>query len=143
MCRKTRTCCGRVGLNGVTLIEQALVEELLQKPPQCLDIFVVVGDIRVVHIHPVTHLLCQVLPYVGELHHLLAAGAVVLLDRDCLADILLGDAELLLHTQLYGQTVCVPTRLTVYEVTLLCLVAADNILDGAGHHVVNTRHTVS
>ena len=78
--RKTRTGCGRVGLNGVTLIEQALVVELLQKPPQSFDIFVIVGDIWVIHIHPITHLFCEVLPHIGELHHRLAAGAVILLD---------------------------------------------------------------
>ena len=38
---------GRVGLDGVALVEQTLVVELLQQPPQALDVAVLVGDIGV------------------------------------------------------------------------------------------------
>ena len=84
----------------------------------------------------------KVAPYVGVLHHILAAATVVLLDGNLLADILLGDAESLLNTQLYRQSVSIPTCLAVYAVTLLCLVTAENVLDGTSHNVVNTWHTV-
>ena len=70
------------------------------------------------------------------------ARAVVLLDGDLLADVLLGDAEFLLDAQLYGQSVGVPSRLAVYQIALLRLVAADDVLDRAGHDMVNARHAV-
>ncbi len=55
VCRQTRACGRRVGLYGVALVEQTLVEELLQQIPQRLDILVVVCDVRVVHVDPVAH----------------------------------------------------------------------------------------
>ena len=140
--RETRTGSGGVGLNRVTLIQQALLVELLEHPPQGLDVLVVVGDVGVLHIDPVAHLAREILPHARELHHRLAAGAVVLLDRNGLADGLLRDAELLLYAQLHRQTVRIPTRLAVHLEALLRLVAAEDILDRASHDVVNTRHTV-
>ena len=140
--RKARTGGRRVGLDRIALVEEPLVEELLEQPPQRLDVFVVVGDVGVVHIDPVAHLARELLPDARKLHDRLAAGAVVLLDRDFLADILLRDAELLLDAQLHGKSVGVPAGLAVHEVPLLRLVAAEDVLDRAGHDVVDTRHAV-
>ena len=143
VCRETCTRRWRVWLDGVALVEEVLLVELLEQPPQGLDKLIVVGDIWIVHIHPVTHTACEVLPDVGKLHHRLTALLVVLLDGDLLADILLSDAELLLYAQLHRQTVCIPTRLTVHEVALLRLETAEYILDGTRHNMVDTWSTVS
>ena len=132
----------RVGLDGVSLVEQALFVELLEQPPQRLDVFVVVGDVGVVHVDPVTHLSRQALPHAGVLHDGFAAGAVVGLYRNRLSDVLLGDSELLLHAQLHGESVGVPSGLAVHEISLLGLVSAEDILDRAGHDVVDARHAV-
>ncbi len=59
-----------------------------------------------------------------------------------LPDVLLGDAEFLLDAQLDGQSVGVPSRLAVHEIALLRLVAADDVLDRAGHDVMDARHAV-
>ncbi len=140
--REARAGGRRVGLDGVALVEQPLVEELLEQPPERLDVFVVVGDVGVLHVDPVAHLARELLPHARELHDGLAAGAVVLLDRDRAADVLLGDAQLLLHAQLDGQAVGVPARLAVDQIALLGLVAAEDVLDRAGHDVVDARHAV-
>ena len=81
---QTCTCAWRVWLDGVTLVEQALVVELLEEPPECLDILVIVSDVRMIKIHEVTHFLGQLTPLSGELHHVLAALVVVILCRDIL-----------------------------------------------------------
>ena len=94
------------------------------------------------HINPVTHLVRQRLPLGGVLHHLLAASLVVLSDRDRLADRILGDAELLLDSQLYGQTVRIPASATIHTVAVHRLVATDDILDRARYDVVNARHPI-
>ena len=94
------------------------------------------------HVDPVTHLLGQRLPLGRVLHHLLAAGLIVLSDRDGLTDRILSDAELLLDTQLYRQTVRIPARTTIYTVSVHRLVAADDILDRARYDVVYARHSV-
>ena len=140
--RKPRARSRRVGLDRIALIEQPLVEKLFEQPPQGLDVFVVVGDVRIVHVDPVPHLAGQVFPCPRELHDGLAAGAVVLLDRNLPADVFLGDAELLFDAQLHGKPVRVPARLAVHEIPLLCLVAAKDVLDRAGHDMVDAGHPV-
>ena len=87
--------------------------------------------------------MCQVLPLTGVLHHLLAAGGVIVVHTDALADVLLGDAERLLHTQLHGQAVGVPAGLAQHLEALHGLVAAHDIFDGTSHHMVDTGHAVS
>ena len=93
-------------------------------------------------VNPIAHTMRQVSPLLGELHHILAAGGIVVGHRDALADILLGNAQRLLHAQLHGQSVGIPSGLTLHLESLHRLVAAEDILDGASHHVVDARHTV-
>ena len=145
---QTCTCAWRVWLDGVTLVEQALVVELLEEPPESLDILVIVGDIRMIEIYEVTHLLGQLAPLGGELHHVLAALVVVILGRDILlgslvVDILLGDAEFLLDTEFNRESVGIPSRLAVNLEALHGLVSVECILDTTCQHVVNTRVAIS
>ena len=134
--------CGRIRLDGVALVQEALVINLLEEVPQGLDVAVVVGDVRVLHVYPVTYALCHVFPFGGIFHHLLAAGGVVFVYAHLGADIGLSDAKLFLHAKLYGKAVGIPACPAGYAVTRLRLIAADGILDGARHHVVNAGHSV-
>ncbi len=142
MRRQARTRSRRIGLNGIAFIEVAVLVQTLEQIPEGLDIFVVVGDIRVLQIHPIPHLLRQVGPLLGIFHHLAAASGVVLVHADFLADVLFGDTEHLLHTEFHRQSVGVPTRLALHLITLHGLVAAECILDSTRQYVMNTRHTV-
>ena len=81
---KTRTCTRRIRLDGIALIEQTLVVELLEEPPKSLDILVVVCDIGMVEVNEVAHALCQLAPLSRELHDVLTATMVVFLSRDIL-----------------------------------------------------------
>ena len=142
-----RAEAGSVGrrewLDGEALVEQTLVVYLLEEIPEGLDVPVVIGDVRVIHIDPVAYPLGHVHPLAGVLHHLLAAGAVVLLYADFLSDVLFVDAEFLLHTYLHWETVGVPSGATCDLVSRLGLVTAYGVLDGAGHHVMDARLSVS
>ena len=82
MTRKASACSRAIGLNGVTLVEHIVLVELLQEPPEGLDVLVVVGDIGVVEVDKVAHALGKVAPFLGEHHHVLAALTVVLLGGD-------------------------------------------------------------
>ena len=75
-------------------------------------------------------------------HDLLAAGAVVFFDGNGLADVLLGDAELLLHTKLHGQAVSVPSCFSFNKIAGLRLVSADCVLDGTCHDMMDAGHSV-
>ena len=132
----------RIGLYRISFIQQSLLVQLGEQEPQRLDVLVVVGDVRVVHVDPVPHVAGQPFPHVGIGHHLAAADAVVLLDRNFRADVLFGDAELLFDAQFDGQSVRVPSRFAVYEKTLLRFVAADDVLDRTRHDVVDPRRSV-
>ena len=79
---------------------------------------------------------------IGVLHHGLAAGIVVLFDADALSDVFLGDAQLLLHAEFDGQTVGIPTGFSLHSLSLQRLVATEQILDRAGQHMVDPRHTI-
>ena len=93
-------------------------------------------------VHPVAHLLGQFVPKVLVLQHLGATGLVVLVNAYLLADVLLGDAQLFLYAQFHGQTMGVPSGLAIHEITLLSLVAAEYVLNRAGHHMVDARFAV-
>ncbi len=134
--------CGGVGLDGVALVEIAFLVELTEEPPYGLDVAVVVCDIGVGHVDPVAHAAGEVFPFAGILHHLAAAGGVVVIDRDFLADVLLGDAEILFNAKFDGETVGVPTGLAFHLIALHGLVAAENVLDGAGQDVVNAGFAI-
>ena len=84
-------------MNGITLVQIALLIEFLEQVPQGLDILVVVRDIRVLEVHPITHLLGQVRPFRRVFHHFTTASSVVFIDGNLLADILFGDTEHLLY----------------------------------------------
>ena len=134
--------CRRIRLNGVALVEQPFVVNFLQEIPQGFNVAVVVGDVRVCHIYPISYALGHVHPLFGIFHHLRAAGGVVFFYRYFGADIRLGDTQLLFHAQFYGQAVGIPTG-TAFDLKAgLGLVSANGILDGAGHHMVNARHAV-
>ena len=133
---------GRIGLNGVALIEQALVVELLEQIPQGFDIAILIGDIGVVHVDPIAHLVREFFPLVGVFHHLLAAGGIVVVYANLLANILLGDTERFFHAELHGQSMSIPASLAQHLVALHGLEAAHDVLEGACHHMVNAGHTV-
>ena len=139
---QARSRSGGIGLDGVSLVEISFLVYLLEQIPEGLDVSVVVGHIGVVHIHPIADALGQVDPLFGIFHDLLAAGMVVVVYRNLLADVLFGDAEHLLHTEFDRQSVSIPTRLTLYQEAALSLVAAHRILDGAGHDMVYAGHSV-
>jgi len=84
----------------------------------------------------------KILPQVGILHHLTLTGLVVLLNGNRFSDILLGDAKQFLNAKFYGQTVGVPASLTVHLKALLGFISTKDILNGPGHHVMNTWNTI-
>ena len=132
-------CGGRIGLDRIALVQQTFLIYLLEEIPEGLDVAVVVGDVGIVGVHPVADALGQVDPLLGIFHDLAAADRVVLRHGYLLSDVVLGNAQGLLHSQLHGQTVGVPSGLAAHVVAGLSLVAADHVLDGAGHHMVYAR----
>src|SRR5205085_3274285 len=128
-----------IGQHFVPPVQQRLVVQPLQQPPHGFDVFGRVRDVGMLVIEPVPDALGQRLPVrlVGE--DVLAAQLVELLDAVRLDLLLARDAERLLDLDLHGQAVRVPARDAGHALPEHRVVAADQVLDGAGEHVMDAR----
>ena len=87
MAAEAGTCCGAVGLDGITLVKQAFLIQLPEQPPHSFYVAVVIGYVWIVHVDPIAHAVCQSFPFAGKLHYFATAGGVVVVDTDFLSDI--------------------------------------------------------
>ena len=115
---KACTCGGRVGLYGVAFVPK-IFRAIIQQPPNTFNVFVVVGNVRVVHVHPVSHLFGERLPLVGIFHDLAAAGFVVIFNRYVartvfVADVFFGNTKRFFNRQFNRQTMGIPTGFAFY-----------------------------
>ena len=137
-----RAAARAVGHDLVALVEQALVRDGLQRPPDGLDVVVVVGDVGMLHVRPVADAVAHLLP----LGLVLPDGLLALLDEglDAVAfDLGLAvDAQGLFDLQLHGQAVGVPAGLARDLEALHGLIARDQILDGARLHMADVGAAV-
>lgn len=107
---------GAPGGDAVVLDQQALVEDLLQRPPDGLDVLRVHRAVRVLEVGPVAHAGRELFEGVGVAGHRLAALGVELGDAVRLDVLLAGEAQLLLHRQLHREAVAVPAGLAAHVV---------------------------
>jgi hypothetical protein len=93
------------------VVEQTLLPDLLEDPPDALDIGVFQRVIRVLGVDPEGDPFGQSFPVLQVLVDTLAAEFVEPGDPQLLDVLLAADAQLFLYLELYGQPVGVPTRL--------------------------------
>ena len=62
--------------------------KLLQYPPKRFDVIIFISDVGILKINPIAHFLGQVVPNIGVLHHLSAAGSIVIVNTYCFANII-------------------------------------------------------
>eukprot|EP00760_Papus_ankaliazontas_P021320 PhM_4_TR18673/c0_g1_i1/m.71141 len=116
-------------------VDELLVPELLEDPPDGLHVREVHRLVVVLEVDPATEARHDLLPLTGVAHDNAAAVLVVLIDAE-LFDLHAGlDAELLLDLKLNREAVAVPAEATLNVMTLLVGVAAHNVLDRAGEDV--------
>ena len=123
---------GAVGNDFKALVHKALFVNLLECPPLRLDKVVVVCDIGVVHVGPETYCAGEVLPHAFVFPYVLFALLDKGLETVCFNLFFSVDTDLFLNFELYGETVCVPARLTRNIVALHCTVSRNHILDNTG-----------
>src|SRR5690606_6725065 len=126
----------------VILDQQALVVDLLQRPPQALDVGGVHGAVGPVEIHPVAHPLAHPHPGVHIGEYRLAAALVERGDAVVFDLRLAGQAEGLLDLQLHRQPVAVPPGAPRDVVALHRAVAGEGVLERPGLHVVDAGRAV-
>ena len=115
----------------VALVQQAPVEQLLERPPHALDVVLAIRDVGLVQVHPEADAVGQVLPFLLIPEHGLDAGAVELGDAVLFDGLLaaIQDAKLLAHLDFDGQAVRVPPCLALAQVPRHGLVAREHVLD--------------
>ncbi len=139
---QARAAAGAPGGDAVVLDQQALVEDLLERPPDRLDVRGVHGAVGVVEVGPEPHTGRELFEGVGVPGHRLAALRVELGDAVRLDVLLAGEAELLLHRQLHREAVAVPAGLAGHVVAAHGAEAGEDVLEDAGLDVVGARHAV-
>ena len=132
----------RIPVNLVALVKQALFVELLEQPPDRLDVFVGEGDVGRVQIRPEPDASGQLVPLRLVAQNRLATGGVVFGDAVVLDILTRGKTEFLFYLDLDRQAVGVPARLAIDPIAAHRLVATEGVLDRAPEHMVNTRPTV-
>ena len=125
----------------MALVEQIVLPDPLQGPPR-LDVLVRHRHIRVVEVDPERDALREPIPLFDIGEHRLAAALVELRDAVLLDLVLRRDAELALDLELHRQSMTVPTRLARDLEPAHRLVAGEDVLEGAGQHVVRAGRAV-
>ena len=126
----------------VPAVEQALVEHALHGPPGGFHVAVVKGHVGVVKVHPVRHAFRHFTPglFVGP--DGFTAGVVEGLHAKGFDLLVRHQVEALLHFDFHRQTVGVPAAFSLNNEALHRLPAADEVLVGPSHHVVDARFPV-
>ena len=141
--RRKRSAAARaIGHDLVSLVEQSGVRDLLDRPPLRLDVVVLIGDVRMLHVRPIAYALGHALPLVLVLPDALLALADERLDAVLLDVLLAVHAEQFLDLQLDRQTVCVPPRLAQNVIALHRLVTRYDVLHNTRQYVTDVRLAV-
>ena len=142
MVGQRRAAARAVRADPVVTDQQALVEDVLERPPDRLDVVGVHRPVRLGQVDPVAHPLGQVGEGVHVPEHRLAAARVELGDAVGLDVLLAGDAQLALDGHLDRQAVAVPAGLARYVEALHGLETGEDVLEDAGLDVVHAGHAV-
>ena len=139
MVRKRRAAARAVRHDLVALVEQVLVPEIFQDPPDRLDIFVGVGHIGIFQVHPKGDAVGQFLPILDVGKDGLLAKLVEFVDAVFFDLLFVGEAKLLLDFDLDRQAVRIPAAAARDVIAAHDLVAREHILEGARQHMVHAR----
>ena len=133
---------GAVRHDLVALVQHALLVDLLQAPPFGLDIVVVIGDVGMLHVDPVAHLVAHLLPFMQVFPYAFLAFRDKGLDAVFLDLGLSVQPQALLHLQLDRQAVGVPSGDAQGALPLHRLIPRDQILDHPGFDMADMRLSV-
>ena len=147
MTRQTGTGSRRIRLYRVAFIQQAFIIKLLQKPPKCFYVFIVISNIGIIHIDKVSHLFRKFTPLFSEHHHVLTTSSIIFFRRDVflrslIVDIFLSNTKFLFHTKFYRQSMCIPARFSMNLIATHRFITIKRILDGTCQHMMNTGMTI-
>ena len=142
MVRKRRATARAIRHNFVSLEEQVFVPEVFEDPPDRLDVVVGVGHVGVLQINPERDAVGEPFPILNVREHRFFAQLVEFINAVFFDLLFVFEAELFLHFDLDGQTVCVPAAAPRDVKSAHDLVAREQILERARQHVMHARLAV-
>ena len=131
--RRAAACA--VGEDLVTFVDQVLVPQLLEDPPDGFHVFHVHGAVTVLEIDPAPHALDDRFPLGSVTEHDTAAGFVELVDAVFFDLFFAVQVQIFFHFVLDRQTVAVPAEGAFAIFAQHGLVTGNDILDRAGEEV--------
>mmetsp|Transcript_37061 Transcript_37061/g.94824 ORF Transcript_37061/g.94824 Transcript_37061/m.94824 type:complete len:440 (-) Transcript_37061:3-1322(-) len=129
--------------NAEGAVNQALVEKLLEAPPNGLHEGQIHGLVVVVEVDPPAKPLHDLTPFIGVHLHNGPALLVVLVDPHLQHVLAALDVEFLVDDALYWHTVAVPAEPPLNVIAALVRMAAHHVLDGTGQDVPVVRQAGS
>ncbi len=132
----------RIWLDCITFVKIALVIKLFEQPPYRLNISVVVGDIWIVQINPISHLMGKISPLSRIFHNLPATGGIIFIYRYFSADIFLCDSKCFFNTKFHRKSMSIPSGFTLHMEAFHCLIAANYVFNSTRHDVMDAGHTI-
>ncbi len=126
-----------IGNDLMPLVEQAFIPDLLQRPPFGFDIFVMVGNIRVVHVCPEANAVAHRAPFLFVRPDAFLTFADKGDNAVALNLLLAIQAKYLFDLQLNGQSMRIPAGFTEDFIALHGFVAGNQVFYGAGDDMPN------
>ena len=127
MIRESGSAARAIWGDAMILNEKTLIEDLLARPPDALDIFGGHRPIGIVEINPETHATSHLAKFINVTLY----GFTTLIVKSCdskFFDIAFSrEAELFFYRNFNGEAVAIPTCLTDYLMTLHRLIAREEI----------------
>jgi len=131
-----------VGEDFMALIDEPLLPELLEDPPDRFNIVVGISDVGILEIDPETDAAGDFIPLLQIGPDALPAFGVELVDAVFDDLVLAVQAEAFFDLNLHRQAVGIPAGLAFDPVALHGAQAADRILDGTGDDMMDARPAV-
>ena len=131
-----------IPLNLKAFVEQVLVVHLLEQPPHRLHVFRVEGDVRVFEIHPIAHQPGEFVPLLDVLEDTLFTSRIVRLDPVFLHLMPPCQPQRFFHLNLHREAMRIPSTFPVHTKPFHRMIAAEDILDRTGHHMMDAGASV-
>ena len=135
--------CPRVRQDTESLVDQAFVIKLLERPHDRFHVVDVHGLVAVVKIHPAGLAVDVFFPLVGVFQHGLSAVFIELFQAHVLDLRFISNTQLLFRFQLGGQTVGIPAEDTRHVVACHGAIARNDIFYITGQQVTIVRQAIS
>ena len=139
---KRRSASRTVRNDLKSLVEKPLFPDLLESPPLGLDIVILIGNVRIIHIRPEADSLGEIFPHALVLPY----AFLTVLDKrlkTVFLDLLLAvQSQHLLHFQLNRESMGIPAGLSRHVAPLHGAVSRNHILDHTGKDMADMRFSV-